>query len=160
MVRRVANKRENVMKIKGKTLDKPQNEIVVIPRGEEDFVFEAQAVLDFSEFDRVCPEPSKRAVKNQKTGEVTYKDPDMSDYSSKRFSYMVIKSLEATPDLEWDNIDIEKPETYEQYEKELRDFGLTDREMVLVIQAVSKVNGLTNEIYEEAKKRFLATQSH
>ena len=150
------------MKINGKTISKPKNEIVVIPRDGEDFVFEVQAVLDFKQFDSVCPEPQPVMKTNQKTGQsvknITHPVyvEATKKYNENRINYMIIKSLEATDGIEWETVDMTDPSTWSSYEDELRDCGLTEYEMSLLVRAVMKVNGLSEEIYNEAKKRFLA----
>ena len=150
------------MKINGKTISKPKNEIVVIPRDEEDFVFEVQAVLDFKQFEAVCPEPQPVTKTNQKTGQSVKNTSHpvyteaLKKYNENRINFMIIQSLSATAGLEWDKVDLSDPSSWKEYEGELRDCGLTEYEMSLIVRAIMKVNGLSEEIYNEAKKRFLA----
>ena len=150
------------MRINGKTISKPKNEIIVIPRDDEDFVFEAQAVFNFKPFDAVCPEPKPVMKTNQKTGQSVKNEnhpvyvEEMKKYNEKRINFMIIQSLNATPGLEWETVKLEDPSTWKNYEEELRSGGLTEYEMSLLVRAVMKVNGLSEDIYNEAKKRFLA----
>jgi hypothetical protein len=46
------------MKLNGRKIEGPNVETVIIPRGEDEpIVFRCQAVLDYDEFDLVCPRP-------------------------------------------------------------------------------------------------------
>ena len=48
------------MKLHGQKIEGPNVEIIVIPRGgdKEDIVLQAQAVLDTTPFDKLCPVPT------------------------------------------------------------------------------------------------------
>jgi hypothetical protein len=129
-----------------------------------DLVFKARAILDYSEFEALCPEPQPPMIR--KRGE-TVDRPDLDDlkfkqakqrYARQRTFWLVIKSLEATPDLEWEQVKLNDPDTWPKYETELREAGLTDQEVARIIQMVIGVNGLDDEKYEQAKKAFLAGQ--
>ncbi len=153
------------MKLNGKSIDKPKDVIVVIPRDAQDHVFTATAVLDFDEFEKICPEPVPPTKTNVKTSQ-SFADVNNPKYKKKvdehatmRMNYMIIKSLSATAGLEWEDVDISKPDTYEKYLPELQEGGLSLIEVNKLIEAVMEVNSLRQEVYEEAKKRFLAGQS-
>ncbi len=152
------------MKINGKKIDKPSAEICVIPRETGDIVFKAEAVLDFTEFDKLCPEPEMKRQKNVKTGSVKMikgKDYEqlVEEHATARMNYMIIKSLESTDGLEWDNIDISKPETWSNYEDELQESGLSMAEINMIVNIVLVANSLDDRKYKEARERFLASQS-
>lgn len=155
------------MKLKGKKIDGPSIETIIIPRGKnpEDFIiFKAQAVLDYSEFDALCPRP-KPPVKMLKGGkrEIDQEAPSFQEaarvWATRRYSWTVLKSLEATEELEWETVDLGKPETWENYEKELEESGFTIAEMNLIYEGVMSVNAMSNEKLEQAREAFLAFQA-
>lgn len=152
------------MKLHGKTISRPQPEVVVIPRDNGDHVFKLQAVLNMDEFDKLCPEPKPPTVRH-KDGTVK---SDMNDakYIKKldkirelRFSYMLIKSLEATEGLEWERVVMLNPDTWLQWKDELIESGLTDHEVQRIIAAMFEANGITEKRYDEARARFIRMQA-
>jgi len=153
------------MRIAGKKLSEPNIEILIIPRGgdNEDIIFKAKAVLDMDTFDKAYPTPSApmKIVKGGKKVE----DVDspmfkkkVSDHNRRRIGYLIIKSLEATEGLEWETVDLNNPETWENYEKELRDGGFSNIEIMRIIQCVMRANCLDESRLDEARDRFLLTQ--
>jgi hypothetical protein len=152
------------MKLFGKTIDKPKEEVLVIPREGKDHVFKAEAILDFTELDKMNPEPELSSLKNVKEGtskKVKGKDYNkkMDDYATNRMNYMMVKSLEATEGLEWETIEYDKIKTYANYKQELLDSGITDGEVGMLVAMVLIANSLSDAKYEEARKRFLALPS-
>lgn len=156
------------MKIKGKTFKGPSVEHVIIPRtGEDgepdDVVFTLQAVLDFEEFEKVYPMPVPREIiKPDKSRELDANDPVYLDAIGKRngaqMKWMILKSMEATEGLEFDKVDMEKPETWDLFDEELKEAGFTQLEVGRIIKGAMDVNGINSTRIEEAKKRFLATR--
>ena len=152
------------MKLFGKKIDKPSAEICVIPRADKDYVFKAEAVLDFDDFDKLCPEPKESTSLNAKTKEVTkvkgkaYEER-VEAWSTNRMNYMIIKSLSATEGLEWDNIDLKDVKTWVNYKDELMESGLSAGEVNRVVSIVLEANSLDDKKYKEAHDRFLASQS-
>lgn len=152
------------MKYKGKKIDKPNEAFVVIPRNDGDLVFKAQAVLDFQMFDDICPRPTPQ-MKTLRGGqpmpdleEKSYVDA-LNEYSERRVDFMILKSLEATDDLEWETVNMEDPTTWKNYDKELSDACLTEREIDRVISIVFEANGLSEAMIQEARDRFLQEQA-
>jgi hypothetical protein len=154
------------MKVKGTTIPSPM-ELVVIVRnnGENNLVFKARAVTsdDYKKFEELCPMPNppKRLHKDQ-TITVHTDDPDylkaVQDWSEKRMAYTIIVSLSATSDLTWDEVSLSDPATWQSYQKELQESGLTVSEQNEVIGAVVVANSLDQKKIEEARKAFLAMQ--
>jgi hypothetical protein len=153
------------MRIAGKKLSEPNIEILVLPRGEgESIIFKAKAVLNMDEFDKAHPQPSPPSKIAR--GGKKVEDPDnalykkkLTDHNKRRIGYMIIKSLEATEGLEWDTVDITDPNTWGNYDKELRDSGFSDVEVMRIIQLVMQANCLDEGRLEEARESFLLTQS-
>lgn len=152
------------MKLKGKSITNRNIEIVVLPRGDgDDLVFQAQAIIDYSPFEKICPEP-KPPTKLRRDGA---KIEDVKDsrflamvleYSKKRASWIILESLSATEGLEWDTIDMSNPDTWNKYQDELKASGLVEAEIVRLINAVAIANALDDSKIEEARKRFLLGQ--
>lgn len=150
------------MRMHGKKLERPNREIIAIPRADgEDIIFIAQAVLDYVQFDAMCPQP-KPGVKILKGGEkqLDFESPtfkaELSAYSSRKYAWMVLQSLKETPGLEWETVDYGNPDSWNNFEKELRSSGFSDVEMQRIMKGVSDANCLNEDKVEEARKRFLA----
>ena len=151
------------MKIKGKKISGPNKEIIPIPRGDgNDIIFIAEAVLDQSHFDKLCPVP-KPATK--KIDGVDIPDLDDKNYlknlntwGEKKTAWMVLKALEATPDLEWEMVNMNDPSTWLLFRTEFRDAGLNDHEINRVINGALTAQGLNEQKVEEARDRFLRSE--
>lgn len=149
------------MKIAGKSIDKPSIQFAVIPRESGDIVFKAGPVGDISiEFDALYPVPSVPTV--HKKGKEPFKDIKNPDYMKKvkdrenaRMAYMVLKSLEATEDLDWETVDLSDHSTWNNYLTELRASNLSELEIGTIINAVIKANALDSDALDEARERFL-----
>jgi hypothetical protein len=150
------------VKINGKTVTRPEPTVVVIPRGQEEFVFQAQAVTDFEEFERLCPQPEPgmkmlpggAQVKN--TADPKYQKL-FREWQTNRSHWMILTSLSATDGLEWSKVKMDDPETWKHYIKELEDAGFSAVEVAALMDAVTDANGLNQRKIDEATKRFLAT---
>jgi len=149
------------MKINGKKIEGANEVVIVIPRASSaDIVFRARAVLDMEPFEKLCPppDPPKRMLKDGK--EVTnLKDPgflqQVSNHAVKRLSWMVLTSLEATEGLEWENVKMDEPTTWNNFNKELTDAGFSDVEINRIVGECISVNALNEDKIEEARERFL-----
>src|SRR5216684_11348 len=119
------------MKIKGRSIKGPNRDFVVIPRpkgpdGEnQDIVFEAEAVLDYGDFEKLCPVPMPPIV--TRPGNIqseNVEDPDykkkLAQHNRQRYDWMVLQSLQITEGLEWEQVKADDPETWSNYEAELR----------------------------------------
>lgn len=150
------------MKLRGKKITSPNVEIIVIPRGDgNDLVFKAQAVLDASDFDKLCPRPEPPHVMAKGgTVRVNVEDPvfrkKLINYSQQRMDWLIINSLRATPELEWERVKYEDPATWSLYTEEFRESGLSDMEVTRIVNGVMTANALNESKIEEARARFLA----
>jgi hypothetical protein len=150
------------MKINGQRIQSPNMEIIVIPRGQSDsIVFKARAVLNYEEFDKLCPSPNP-PKKIFPGGEVQY-DVTNPEYSKaldawvrSKTKWMIIESLKATQTLEWETIVANDPTTWGNFEKELIDSGLSTAEIARIIDGVLSACGLNQVKIEQATKDFLA----
>jgi hypothetical protein len=149
------------MKIGGRIVDGPHEEVLVLPRGDDPLVIRARAVLDLEEFDRICPDP-KPPGKLTKDGWVPNKDDPtykqmLEAQNAKRIAYMVIRSLEPS-NIEWDTVKIEDPRTWLKYVEDFKNAGLASVEINRIIQCVMIANSLDEAKLEEARKLFLLGQ--
>ena len=147
------------MKIAGKAIAAPKNEICVIPRGDEEIVFEAKAVLDYSEFDELCPEPKPR-IKTYPDGRQE-EDTDSSkfkkeyaDWAAQRSNWLIVESLKATEGLEWDTVSYTDPKSWGNFRKDLQT-NFTAGEVNQIIGCVMAANSMDEARFEEAKQHFL-----
>lgn len=149
------------MKLGGKKIEGPNVETIVIPRtdGRSDIVFKAQAVLDYAEFDRLCPRPTP-PIKMLRGGErqADYEDEAykkrLNEYGLKRMAWMSLKSLEATEGLEWETVDLGNPNTWLKFEDELTDSGFSDPELQRIRNGVFTANCLNENLVELARQSF------
>lgn len=152
------------MKIKGKKIEGPNVEVVIIPRGEgDDIIFKAEAVLDMSQFEQLCPTPTAPLKMIQGGAKVPdFEDKEfqkaLNEYSKKRTEYMFIKSLSATEGLEWEIINPIDPLTWGLLEEEFVKAGLSQIEISRIMNGVITANCLNEDRLEEARQRFLAGQ--
>ncbi|MFA5758219.1 MAG: hypothetical protein WC942_02440 [Clostridia bacterium] len=151
------------MKIKGKKIVGPNREIIAIPRGDkEDIVFVAEAVLDQSEFDKLCPlpEPRKKKIDGQDVPDL--RDPNylkqVNLYSEKKIAWLVLTALTATEDLEWETVDLKDPGTWIHFRKELNASGFSDLEINMIVNGALSAQGLNEAKIEAARERFLRSK--
>lgn len=151
------------MKIAGVKIEGPSVEIIPILRNGKEIFLKAQAVLDYEPFYQICPIPMPARIMKpggEETADLNDKDyiKKRSVHSSLKFEWMFLTSLSATEGLEWETVDMSKPETWKNYDQELKDGGFTEAEVLRITMAITQVQGLTNDKIEEARKRFLASQ--
>ena len=151
------------MKIKGKKIEGPNREIIAIPRGDgDDIVFIAQAILDMEPFEKMCPAPlpPKRKINGVDV-------PNLKDsayvaanevYATKRLAWMILTSLEATSELEWEKVDLGDSSTWLNFREEMHESGFSDIEINRVVAGVVSVNALSEIKIEAARERFLLSQ--
>jgi phosphoribosylanthranilate isomerase len=150
------------MKINGFVVTGPQTEVVVIPRGEVELVIRAQAVLDYTDFDKLNPIPKPPVkmlaggVTQENVEDPKYKER-LSAWAQQKTDWMIIKSLSATECIEWETVKMDQPDTWKNYRDELESVFTPD-ELSKIMEAVLVATGLTQSKIEEATKRFLATQ--
>lgn len=151
------------MKIKGKKIEGPRRIVLVLPRDGEDIVLVFQAVMDMAEFDKLCPSPipPMKMIK----GGITIPDLEnptfkaqITEHATRRSNWMILKALDATPELTWDKIKMDDPSTWGLLQEELKEAGFSTMEVVKITNTVFEVNSLDESKLEEARQRFLATQ--
>jgi hypothetical protein len=128
-----------------------------------DLVFMAKAVLDFTDFHKLCPRPKPPSV--LRPGQLPSEDVEDPDFKAAVFAWggnkvnwTVLKSLEATETLEWETVDKSNPQTWKNYHSELVTAGFSEPEINLILGAVWEANALDDTKLKEARERFLATR--
>lgn len=153
------------MKFHGQTVANTNVEYVVIPRGEHNIVFIAKPVVNLDEFTKIYKEPQPPQISfpdgTGKPPENDYKDSGylerLTDFFESRYFWMFLTSLKDSPGIEWDTVDMMKPNTYKNCEKELRDAQFLPAEINKINAAVAAVNALDDRQLDEARKSFLAS---
>ena len=148
------------MKYKGKKLEGRNTDILVLQKGDDRVVFKAEAIENYVEFSKLVPipEPPVKLLPGgsrvANTDDVNFRKA-MEQYAQSKTDYLVIKSLAATTDLEWEKVDLTKPETWGGWKKELEEAGFTEFECMRIMQLVTRVNSLDDAMLEAAKQSFL-----
>ena len=136
----------------------PCDEVLVLPRTTGgDIVFKAKAV-DMSEFNKRFPEPTPPNIRTRDGFGPDHDDKTylalVAEYSETRYSYLVIKTLEAS-EIEWQQVDMDTPSTWKLWEKELEEAGFSTFEMNRISKCVLSANSLDEAKLEEARQSFL-----
>ncbi len=148
------------MKISGKKIEGKNTQHIIIPRADGDIVLIAEGISSFKEFQEVC-QPPVPPIREYPDGrkEAVRSDSNFlkatNEWAKRKSQWMVIKSLEATPGLEWDTVDIVDPTTWDNFESELASAGFTEFDIARIIEGVMTANGVNQAMLEEAEKRFL-----
>lgn len=149
------------MKIKGKALNLPKPMTCVFHREDGDITFHCGPVVDFTEFEQRVPEP-KPPLTTRVDGrkEQLLDDPKyqlkLAKFGELRFAYLCIRSIGHTPDLEWSTVDISNPDTWGNYEKDLKSV-LTTAEYNRLIGTVLEANNPSAKRRQEALENFTST---
>jgi hypothetical protein len=141
----------------------PCEELIVLYRGGEgkDIPIRTKAVEINEEFQNKVPEPiaPMRLEKGGQKRDVD--DPDykaaLSRRGDQRFALMCLRSLEPS-EIEWQEVDIDKPSTWLKWQDELKSSGISEVEINRIIQAVMVANALDESKLEQARKVFLHGQ--
>ncbi len=151
------------MKLKGQTIVPPANRVIVIPREDGDLIFYAKPIINFDEFEKLCPMPDPPLIQyvgggqKQEFDDPTYRKAVYA-WSKVRTDWLVLSSLSATEGLEWDTVDKNLPDTYKNYVEDLKKAGFTIAEMNYMVGQVLEINAMDESKFDEARKRFLASK--
>lgn len=155
------------MKLFGRPAKAPSPVKLTIYREDEEgkpdnFDFMCGPVMDYKEFDRICPVPKAPLLTNIRTGTT---GPDVEDkryiakietWSERRVQWMIIKSISHTPGLQWEQVNFSQPDSWANYESELKSF-LTPREFDDLVNAAVEANSPTKNRRKEALENFTHT---
>lgn len=136
---------------------------VVFSRGDNVLAFHIEGLGSMDEFDKLVMTPQPPTIR--KPNGATFKDEKDATYLAKledmgklRMAYIVIKSL-ANDDLEWEQVDPANPDTWERWQAELEEAGLTVFERNFLLGKILAINGIgTDDIYAKVRDDFLANQ--
>lgn len=151
------------MKVGGVPIDGPKKVTLVLPRENGDLIFHFVAVSDDSEFEKLYPEPVPPKTFLTATQE-TKPDYDDDNYKASiiafrkaRQAWLVIKSMEPS-NIEWDLVKMADPNTFDLWNEDFKQAGLSISEVNAVWAHYLKANIVTDEMLQEARMRFLASQ--
>lgn len=155
------------MKIHGKKLERPPFEVVVIPRREGDIVIKAKPVLNYEDFEKLCPAPvppivtrpgGDEGVKSVNTQDARYL-ASVSKWAHQRIDWMIMTSLSATEGLEFENVRIDDPESWGKIHDELTSSGFSSIEVSKIIDTVMVACGLNQDKIDQATSNFLVSRA-
>jgi len=149
------------MKIAGKKIEGRNVELIVLPRPlGTNIAFKAEAVLSMDRFNKLVtePQPPQRIVaggaKVANVNDAGYKT-QILDFQAKRLAFLVLESLKATEQLEWETVKEDDPNTWTNWEKELADSGFSAIEIGRIRTGVFSANCLNEALIEAARDSFL-----
>jgi len=149
------------MKYKGKKLTGRNSDILVLPRGNDRIVFKAEAIDSYDEFNKLCPQPTiptkmlPGGIKEPNAADPTYRT-NLTIYGKKKLDFCILKSLAPTTDLEWERVDMQKPDTWHLYIDELKESNISENEISRIIDLCLRVNSLDDDMLKQAREDFLA----
>ena len=147
------------MKVNGKELDAPKPVDVPVTINGETIIFKVAAVLDYSDFESLCPVPQPPEVitpgniRRNNPQDPKYRD-EIKRHGERRTAWMFLQSLSKTEGLEWETVKEDDPETWENMEGELRK-SLAPHSVNRLISKMCEANGLGEEVLREARESFL-----
>lgn len=146
------------LRIGNTVVDGPAEEVLVLPRLQGDIVIRTRAVTDMKPFEAVCPDPKppKKLIKGGFTEDTENKDylAALAAHGDLRFAFICIKSLEPS-EIEWARVNIQKPSTYLEWNKELTDAGMSSVEVNRILLAVMQANSLDENKLKQARDSFV-----
>lgn len=151
------------MKLKGKVPGAPKPRYCVIEREDDQFVFRIDAVLDYTDFDKFCPEPTPPQI--LKPGGKVFGAPNdpshlkaLEAHGQYKTHWTILKALANTEELEWDEVKLDDPDTWHLYVDEFRSAGLTEGEIAYLVTQIYENLGIDEKKMTEARDRFLRSQ--
>lgn len=151
------------MKVGGITIAGPKKTTVVLPRPEGDIPFHFVGVPDGDEFDAMFPEPEPPTQFNVKLQanikqftDVKYQERH-ADWVKAKTAWFFLKSI-APSNIEWDQVDLSKPETFVSWQKDFRAAGFNQAEINAIYSGFEETNMVTETLMAQARERFLRSQ--
>lgn len=147
------------MKVSGQTVEGPNEDILVLPRGTNNIVFKGRAVLDYDMFNKLRPVPKPPGIRTREgfkpdLKDVGYKE-QMGRHALAHMGYTVINTLQ---DIEWDTVKLDDPTTWTNWVDDLVKAGFSAAEQQRILNFVLEVNALDEAKMEAARADFLAGQ--
>jgi hypothetical protein len=151
------------MKIAGVTPSGPTEEVLVLPRANGDVIFRARAVVDLDEFNAMCPMPKAPGMLTKDGFRANVDAPAYKEMVQRRsnlhMAYIVIKSLEPS-EIEWDSVQDDKPDTWPNWEEDLKNAGFNSVEIQRIFVCCLQANSLDETKLKLAREAFLAGQGN
>ncbi len=150
------------MKVGGIPINGPKRTTLVLPRDEGDLVFQFVAVSDDSEFAKLYPppEPPKTFLVAKQATVPDYTDADyqrrLELHNKARNAWIFLQSI-APSNIEWDTVVLTDPNTFDNWDTDMKRAGLSLNEVNQVWKAYLKSNIISDEMLDEARSRFLAS---
>ena len=146
------------MKIGGREVNSLSEEVLVLPRLDEDIVIRARAIRNMDTFDQLCPEPKAPGIRTKEGFRPDTEDEGylalMDNHAEQRLAYIVIQSLKAS-DIEWDSVVEDDPGTWKNWRKDMEEAGLSAIEVGRIVTCVLSANSLDEDKLEAARAAFL-----
>lgn len=148
------------MKRNGEKLVKPATKLVVFQREDEFIEFTLSAVGNRKSFDKMVPEPKPVIARSlDGTEEPQVQAPNYKAAVEKRNdlfrAWLVINAISPSTEwLEWEQVDLDKPETWLLWEDEMEQAGISYGERTQLTNHVIELNALSRNAVDEALKSF------
>lgn len=134
---------------------------VVISRGENEdpLVADCKPVNSYETFNKICklPLPPEKIMKGgarePDTSHPTY-IKKVTEYSEKRVFFLFLESVKDS--ITWETVKLDDSDTWKNCEAEMKESGLTDKEVEQIFDAVFEANAMNQDKLDEARKAFLA----
>lgn len=152
------------MKIGGVPINGPKRGLLVLPRDPDPLIFNFISVSDDSDFDKIYPPIKPRKEKNIRLNRIIelIDEPQYIEKVKEREiaqrAYIFLKSISPS-NIEWETVDLNKPETFNNWQSDFRSAGLSNSEINAIFNKYVEVNVLTDDQLQEARDRFLALQA-
>ena len=149
--------------IGGQAIAGPKQKLLVLPRDEGDIVFRFIAINDDEEFFKLCPAPTPPRKWAKDKGNFTDTKDDsylqkLAKWRSQKAHWYFLKSV-APSNITWETVNMDDPETWGNYELELKMSGLSNGERDAIFTIFGECNAVSDEMLIEARERFLAVQA-
>lgn len=135
-----------------------------IVRGENVFFLKLLPVPKLKDFEKVMQQPKPPKRTDRKGTYANLKDPvyleRMKEYNETFSNWLILQSLRPTEDLVWEKVNLDDPSTYNLVQEELTEAGLTEAEIVRLVQKITELHGLDEEKIEQAKESFLRAREN
>lgn len=149
------------MKIGGVEVTKCED-LLVLPRSNaDDIPIRAEAVTINDEFNEKVPLPIAPLIQKKDGNHKDFKDKNyvkaISNREDQRFDFLCIKSL-APSNIEWETVDLDKPNTWCKWREELMNAGISEQEINRIIETIMVANALNERKIQAARDAFLRGQ--
>lgn len=150
------------MLINGERINVPFRQEIRFPRVEGDIVFKAEAISVSEHFEKYCPavEPKIERDLNNQIVKVHFDDPKyvaaVQERNDKKFDLQVIKSI---TNVVWETVDLEDSSSWKNWKKEALQSGLSDLEIIDLINRVFDTLRPSASLVKEQRESFLAEQA-